>query len=76
MNRTALDRPRDDGAGMAGDVERRPKKTELWAEETRIPGNCRSCKNAHGDPVCSFVRTAIRMPGTNNHFHQSGKCRL
>jgi len=76
MKRTALDGPRRNGADLTGEEEKEPQKTEFWLEwlgcETRIPCNWWNRKNAHGDPTCSLERTAIRMPETNIHFHQSG----
>src|SRR5277367_1163015 len=76
MLRAALDRPRTSGAEMAGEKDGKPRKTESgldWPRpDTRIRSNRWNRKIAHGEPVRSFKGTAIRMPGSNIHFHQSG----
>src|SRR5215467_9578112 len=80
MKWTALDRPRDFKAEMAGEKDGKAGEAAFgldWLDrDTLIPHNRCHGKIAHGGPACSSKRPAIRMPRSKVHFHQSGFDRL
>src|SRR5690349_6246750 len=44
----------------------------MTREKTRTPGQNCGCKRAQRSPLCSPSRTAIKLPGSENHSHQLG----